>query len=859
MNIHGLRNKIKRKTLFHKLKRDHYDIVCLQETYITKNEVEQWEREWGGQLFYSSNTNHSMGQVVLLRRNFSFDTHCVVVSQRILTVVVKLEEDNLFIINAYGPNDRIERADFFQQLQTYIKKYSGNNLILCGDFNCVLDNDLDIISGGRHNEKDIELFQKTLNETSLNDLWRLIHGDIKEFTWSRKSPFIARRLDFICVSDEVLNKCSECEIQSVAQSDHRIVCMKYSISPITRGPSYWKFNDSLLHDQHFVNKMNDLICTYFAEFHELNAQHKWDLCKIKIKEFCIAYSKEKKTQLKVQFSTLTTNLDNTDKQLSRDPDNKELLTQRESLKHKLDLHELKQAKSAQVRSREKFIAEGEKNTRYFLNLETVRAKLKIMDQLKTEDGNTVTSQGDILQEQVAYYKNAFSKKNIFCELKAEEFIHDVDIPQLSQEQTDTLEKDLTEGDILAALKSMRNSSAPGLDGLTTSFIKFFWLNLKCMLIQSLQEAYLKGEMSDSQKRAVITLIHKGKDLPRDQLNNWRPISLTNTDYKLLAKCLAYRLSTVIGDLVNGDQVGFIKGRKSSTVIRLIDDVIDYMNDTNKPGILLALDYSRAFDSISKDYILWSFKKFGFGDNFINWVKVITAKTESCINYCGWISEEFPVDSGIRQGCPFSPMAFVLALELLAIKIRSDQSIQGILLPPVSSQIADQLHFIKLAMYADDITMFLNSKQDLEIALKLVNEFSEISQLKVNKNKTEAMWLGSMKKNQESHCGIRWKKQVKILGIIFQSDTPASNLQENWTKRLTKIEQIIAKWSKRNLSITGKVCIIKSFLISQFVYPMQALIAPTQILHKLNTILFRFMWKKKYSNTKAFEKVKRTNM
>ena len=120
-----------------------------------------------------------------------------------------------------------------------------------------------------------------------------------------------------------------------------------------------------------------------------------------------------------------------------------------------------------------------------------------------------------------------------------------------------------------------------------------------------------------------------------------------------------------------------------------------------------------------------------------------------------------------------------------------------------------------------------------------------------------MWLGSMKNSQDSPCNIRWTKQVKILGIIFQNDIPASNIQENWTKRLNKIDQIIARWSKRNLSITGKLCIIKTFLISQFVYPLQALIAPTQILHKLNTILFRFLWKKKYSNTKAFEKVKRS--
>ena len=117
---------------------------------------------------------------------------------------------------------------------------------------------------------------------------------------------------------------------------------------------------------------------------------------------------------------------------------------------------------------------------------------------------------------------------------------------------------------------MNDGSSPGLDGITTSFFKFFWSRRKHMVIASVQQAYLVGEMSRQlrKKRAVITLIHKGNTFSRDSLSNWRTMPLTNTDYKVLAKCLARRLSTVIAHLVNDDQVGFIKGRKSSDLIRL---------------------------------------------------------------------------------------------------------------------------------------------------------------------------------------------------------------------------------------------------------------------------------------------------
>ena len=85
---------------------------------------------------------------------------------------------------------------------------------------------------------------------------------------------------------------------------------------------------------------------------------------------------------------------------------------------------------------------------------------------------------------------------------------------------------------------------------------------------------------------------------------------------------------------------------------------------------MAVNYTKAFDSISKSFLLQAFKVFGFGDDFIKWVTILTKDNRSSINHGGWISESFDINCGIRQGCPFSPLAFVLAVELLAIKIRN---------------------------------------------------------------------------------------------------------------------------------------------------------------------------------------------
>ena len=106
-------------------------------------------------------------------------------------------------------------------------------------------------------------------------------------------------------------------------------------------------------------------------------------------------------------------------------------------------------------------------------------------------------------------------------------------------------------------------------------------------------------------------------MPSDAFKNWRPISLTNSNYKLLAKSLAIRLSSVISSIVNEDQVGFLKGRNISTVIRLIDDTINYLDKSDRPGLLLALDYKAAFDTISKEGIVWAVKRFNFGRTLLN--------------------------------------------------------------------------------------------------------------------------------------------------------------------------------------------------------------------------------------------------
>ena len=161
-----------------------------------------------------------------------------------------------------------------------------------------------------------------------------------------------------------------------------------------------------------------------------------------------------------------------------------------------------------------------------------------------------------------------------------------------------------------AVKNMKSNKSPALDGLTSEFYKTFWSDLKYLFYNSLKKIYENKEMSFSQRLAVMTLIHKKGDTKL--LKNYRPISLTNTDYKIIAFVFARRLQKIIDKLISKNQSAYIKGRFIGENARLILDIFDYCEENNYDGILLFLDFEKAFDSVEWNFLVKSLIKFNFG-------------------------------------------------------------------------------------------------------------------------------------------------------------------------------------------------------------------------------------------------------
>ena len=352
-------------------------------------------------------------------------------------------------------------------------------------------------------------------------------------------------------------------------------------------------------------------------------------------------------------------------------------------------------------------------------------------------------------------------------------------------------------------------------------------------MKSLCESKKLKQLCVSQRQAIIKLLEKpNKD--KRYVANWRPISLLNFDLKIISKSLATRLKNVLGKLIDARQTAYVNERFIGESGRLIDDVLKVCDVQKLSGYLLTVDFEKAFDSLNHNFLIVVLKKYGFGDDFIDWVLILFNSQESCVINGGHSTKYFPLESGARQGDPISAYLFVLALELFFILIKTNNDIQGI-------EIFN--HEFLYTAHADDTTFFVKDLNSVKVILSSLDQFYTFSGLRPNLSKCEIAGIGVLKDANVALCGLKsvnlTKESFKILGVHLSYNEKLQN-ELNFCTTIKNICNAIKLWRMRHLSLEGKITIFKSLAISKIVYLALLTIVPKNVIFELKEIQNKFL-------------------
>ena len=849
-NAKGLASFEKRKDVLNWLSSGKYDVIFLQETHLSKKHEDEWRMQWRGKCLFTTFSSNARGVAILFRNNLDIEIQNSIIDSegRYIFIESKIEGKPLLLGNIYGPNE--DNPDFFDHLKKVIDKLDTGSIILGGDWNTYLDFKLDTYNHVQDkNQKARQKILELKQLLQLEDVFRIRNPQEKSFTWSSKTPVRMSRLDYYLCSTDILNQTEQCLIKHGYRSDHSLVTLGVSFSTNQRGRGYWKFNSSLLHDKMYVDGVKRILSETVEQYYtgrdgtnptfSINHRMLWEMIKLGIRGFSIKYSSEKKRERADEEKIISLNID----MLESKSDNDSI----EQKSHLLSrLQEIRKQKMAGVllRSRARWIEEGEINSRYFCSLEKRNFVRKTVQKL-VENDCSYSDNDNILRVMKNFYEDLYSQKtntNGLDDIIQAKFLPKQDVA-LSEEEKNFCDNDISKNECLLALRAMKNDKSPGLDGFSVEFYKFFWNDISEYLFKAYTEALQQGELSITQKEGLITCTPKpGKDL--SSIKNWRPITLLNIDYKILSSAIANRFKKVLPTIISDTQKGFLKNRFIGENTRLLYDLLLETEKQQIPGLLLLVDFKKAFDSLSWSFIHKVLEHYKFGKNMQHWIKTLYTNISSRIINNGHISDSFKLQRGVRQGDPLSPYLFIMAVEPLATAIKNNRNIKGIQIDNVNSLIAQ---------YADDIALTLDgTEKSLKNSLLTLRDFGRISGLEINYDKTKAIWFGSKINCKMKICtdwDLDWSNEnFKFLGIIFDLNTKNIPIL-NYEKAIIDIEKMFKKWEYRNLTLFGKITIIKTFALSKINHILSIVPEPETLVKRLQKLFYNFLWNGKRNSIK----------
>jgi exonuclease III len=831
-NANGLRNVNKVQSIFNIINDRHFDIVFLQETFWDLDFINGISHLWEGKILHCCSDNSRAGVAILINKRFENNVEYVYgFNGKFVHASFVYNNVKYNLCNVYAPNCPRERHTFLCDIGRHVSNF--DNVILAGDFNAtlsILDRD------GRTDHQNNLAFKELtaiMENNELHDIWR--RRNKGELVFSRKQVvdgiLTQSRIDYFLICHNIIPHVQNVFYNDTSFSDHALVVLKLDLDLVERGPGVWILNNCVLLEEEYINKIKALIQK--EKQHALYVSETgvwWDNLKYHIKKLSQLYCKDRNKKRFAEYYKLQNQLRTVSRLSAEGVDIN--MARYEGLKQQLDAYEKEKCNGAILRSKAFWALESDRSTKYFLNLEKYRQERNGISQLSTEDGRVVTDSDSILNEQYLFYSSLYScvdidPGNIDSFLQYESSTLNVD----NMEHCD---KTIECSEIKLAVNSMSKNKSPGQDGLTVEFYCTFYAVLEDVMLRLYKEVEENKQLPLSMRKGVITLIYKKGD--KRLLKNWRPISLLNVDYKILARVMSDRLKQVMPSIISPEQSCCVIGRDISDTIASVRDIITLAENENMEGYILKLDQLKAFDRVSHAYLFAVLEKFGFGQRFIDWIKIFYTDIYGSVKCNGHLTRYFPVKNSVRQGCPISAMLYVLVAEPLCKALKANVNITGIHIP-CSNRTS------LIYQHADDTTLTVSNKVSIVESFKVLDDYGKASGAKVNKSKSEIMCIGSGYLHQRDLdlFGVTICDQVlQLLGVYIGKCQHVCD-ELNWRELVKKTKQLFGMWSLRRLTIHGRAVVISNLVTSRIWYKVMVQTMPDWALNEIKVACLRFLW------------------
>ena len=866
LNCRGLKNEEKLKQLLHRFTKSHdiYSglIIALQESHL---DYDTFKYRWKGRHIFTPSDGAKGGVITLLSDGISITKEIHIGHEAhiaLLKIIHGQTVSNIIVTNLHSPcaHNR-HKLKFFEDIKSGINELlsveSESKIIIMGDFNTTFNKGEHINTSWSRSEQIIA--KKILNLFSdlyLKDCWSTISFNTNVMTWRHSDKM--SRIDRIFVSENLDLSIKSIHMDwSYTTSDHGAVITK--LSALGDNQRYnnkvVRLDTRFMQDTKLKHKFLTEIKRHVDQISEqnMNPHQQLEFLKMAIRSTALEIASNQKKEREAVTKEIRRDINfwqSTYEQSMTSSMRDNAMCNLEKAKTKLEGFLEETGRYLCCRSKSMWYQEGEKGSKYFLNLERSKSKLSEMDRLK-KNGTITYDEKEIDKMVEGFYKSLYEKGDTMIKNKGQLNTFLSNIKEIDKSKNDIFNHPIMMLDLHKTLLTCKDS-APGPDGIPYSLIKLTWNYFGPLLINSWQYAIETGSLTHSHESSYLKLLPKeGKD--HTELKNWRPITLSNCDFKIITKNIAMKMTEALSNSINPTQTAYIRGRQITDNLHIIQYMTEKISQSNKDrGILISLDAEKAFDSIEHWYIKAVLDKLGLGW-FKNIFELLYKNQKVSILNNKRNAGAYVIKNGVKQGDALSCILFIMGIEPLLKNIESDRSIDPII---IGGNILP-----KTVSYADDVACITTpTLQNVNKIFKHYEQMTKLSGLKLNADKTEIISKNGLdvydiRYNDKSYQVVP-SEIIKVNGLFLSFQYEQAALR-NINKIYESVEGQFKMWSHRHLSVLGKIQIFKTFGLSQILFVGSTVSLPKKEENKLTNLIYKFIWTKDMDGNKAPDRIKRS--